>query len=202
MKNISILKTAYVNLKHNGLKKPKILIGKRSIVMINRDADIRISNNLSLGVAFSNKQKTLLNIKENGKLIVDSAIIANGSRISIDKDATLIIGKNTFINENTRIMASSKIEIGKNCNVSWDVNIIDSDRHDIFINNQKQTKTEPITIGNNVWIGSRTSILKGVRIGDGAIIGAGSIVVKDVPSNTMVAGVPAKIIKSNVSWEN
>lgn len=62
-------------------------------------------------------------------------------------------------------------------------------------------KTAPIQIGNHVWIGARAIILKGVTIGDGVVVAAGAVVTKDVPPNTLVGGVPAKIIKENISWE-
>ena len=61
---------------------------------------------------------------------------------------------------------------------------------------------KPIVIGKHVWIGTRTAILKGMNLSDGAIISVGAVVTKDVPANTMVAGVPAKVIKENVHWEN
>jgi acetyltransferase-like isoleucine patch superfamily enzyme len=60
--------------------------------------------------------------------------------------------------------------------------------------------TQPIIIGNHVWVGMNATILKGVTIGDGAIIAAGSIVTKDVKANTLVGGVPARILKENVEW--
>lgn len=62
-------------------------------------------------------------------------------------------------------------------------------------------KSAPIHIGNHVWIGARATILKGVTIGDGAVVAAGAVVNKDVPPNTLVGGVPARIIKENISWE-
>ena len=76
--------------------------------------------------------------------------------------------------------------------------IRDSDNHTIIGGKEK---TAPIKIGNHVWIGARATILKGVKIGDGAVVAAGAVVTRDVPPNTLVGGVPAKIIKENVSWE-
>lgn len=60
---------------------------------------------------------------------------------------------------------------------------------------------KPITIRNHVWLGENVMILKGVTIGEGAIVAASSLVLKDVPPHTLVAGSPAKVIKDNVSWK-
>ena len=62
-------------------------------------------------------------------------------------------------------------------------------------------RTSPIVIGNHVWIGRRAMIMKGVTIGDGAVVAAGAIVTKDVPPNCVVAGVPARVVKENIFWE-
>lgn len=75
--------------------------------------------------------------------------------------------------------------------ISWDVIIMDSDLHAV---DSKKIIHKPIRIENNVWIGCRSIILKGITIGEGAIIGAGSIVSKDVPSGAIVGGNPAQIL--------
>lgn len=77
--------------------------------------------------------------------------------------------------------------------------IRDSDNH--IIKEPGFMKTKPIIIGNHVWIGMNAIILKGVKIGDGAIVSAGAVVNRDIPENTLVGGVPAKIIKENICWE-
>lgn len=77
--------------------------------------------------------------------------------------------------------------------------IRDSDNHSIKKEGYKKTK--PIRIGNHVWIGLRATILKCVTIGDGAVIAAGAVVTKDVPPKSLVGGVPARVISTNVEWE-
>ncbi|MBP6872851.1 MAG: acyltransferase [Bacteroidales bacterium] len=76
--------------------------------------------------------------------------------------------------------------------------IRDSDNHNVLKEGYVQSK--PILIGDNVWIGMRAIILKGVTIGNGSIVAAGAVVTKDVPPNTVVGGVPARVIRENVSW--
>ena len=123
----------------------------------------------------------------------------------------LKIGSYCYLGINSRIWVSDEITIGNNVLISHDVNIIDSNSHEInaeeraksFINQCEKglpkekgnVKTAPIRIGNNVWISYNVCILKGISIGNGAIIACGSVVTKDVPENTMVAGNPAIVIK-------
>jgi len=76
--------------------------------------------------------------------------------------------------------------------------IIDDDLHSI---EGVQTSSSDIIIGNKVWIGANVQILKGVHIGNGAVIGAGSIVTQDIPEKCMAAGVPAKVVRENITWD-
>jgi acetyltransferase-like isoleucine patch superfamily enzyme len=80
-----------------------------------------------------------------------------------------------------------------------DVFIRDSDSH--LISGSDRSATEPIRIGDRVWIGARAVILKGVTIGDGAIVAAGAVVTRDVEAGTLVAGVPAKYVR-HATWEH
>jgi acetyltransferase-like isoleucine patch superfamily enzyme len=112
------------------------------------------------------------------------------------ENAKLILGGG-YINRNARIHCFEKIQIGHGVAISENVTMWDTDAHHIS-GNTKMTK--PITIGNEVYIGCNVTILKGVTIGDGAIIAACSLVNKDVPAGCMVGGSPAKVIKEGVSW--
>lgn len=121
----------------------------------------------------------------------------SGSRVSIEKNACLILGSG-FSNHNLNLSCFNKIEIGTNVIISDNVTIRDSDNH--YMSNKDTIITKPIKIGNNVWIGINCTILKGVNIGDGAVIAAGSLVNKDVPSRCLVGGVPSKILRENIDW--
>jgi len=114
------------------------------------------------------------------------------------KQAVLEIGDYTSIGDRTQIHCGESIKIGHNVLISWDVNILD---HDYHAPGGGRAVPRPIVIEDEVWIGVRCLILKGVKIGKGAIIGAGAVVTKNVPPYTFVAGNPARPIKKLPSWK-
>src|SRR5690606_2693827 len=129
--------------------------------------------------------------------IGDNAFIKEGARIcSCNEKAVITIGKNTSVGYHVFIFASEKIEIGNDCMIAPFVYLVDSDhgsKKGVNMNSQPN-ETGPIKIGNDVWIGTGAKILKGVSIGDGAIIAAGAVVKEDVPAYMIAGGIPAKII--------
>jgi len=141
-------------------------------------------------------------------IIKKNAAIKLGRKVQVYKGVKLsafgnenfseiIIGNNTSIGDRTEIHAGKKVEIGDRCNISWDVCIMDRDYHKF---NSPTEEIKPVKIGNDVWIGCNVLILKGVTIGDGAVIAAGSVVTKDVAPKTLVGGNPAKVIKEGIYW--
>jgi acetyltransferase-like isoleucine patch superfamily enzyme len=123
--------------------------------------------------------------------------LGSGVIISAGIDAEVVIGDNSYIGTHTIIIANKYIIIGKDCLISPFNYIIDSNHGispDELIRKQPYD-VEPIVIGNDVWIGIGCAILKGVEIGDGAVIGARAVVTKSVPAYSIAVGVPAKVIK-------
>ncbi len=136
---------------------------------------------------------------ENSKLIIKGLVRCGcGVQFAIRNDAILDIGGNVWINACSDILCNKYIKIGDDVEISWNVEIKDSDYHDVVRSGYEMSK--PIDIGKHVWIGSRANILKGVKIGEGAIVASGAVVNKDVPERCLVAGVPAKVVRQNVEW--
>lgn len=103
-------------------------------------------------------------------------------------------GKNVFLNSGCRFQDQGGITIGDYALIGHNV-VLATLNHDFDPANRGNMHPAPITIGKHVWIGANATVCPGVTIGDGAIVAAGSVVTRDVPENTLVGGVPAKIIR-------
>ncbi len=112
-----------------------------------------------------------------------------------EHDGEIIIGDYCLLTPGVRIASASKITIGKGCMFANSSYISDADWHGIYDRATPVGKTAPIVLKDNVWIGDRAIVGKGVTIGENSIVAAGAVVVKDVPANVVVGGNPAKIIK-------
>lgn len=123
-------------------------------------------------------------------------------------DASIRIGSRTFIGDSS-LVAASGIDVGDDVLISWGCTIVDHNSHSTRFSERREdvmawmsdkkdwthVKIQPVIIGNKAWVGFGANILKGVHIGEGAIIGAGSVVTKNVPAWTVVGGNPARVIR-------
>ena len=105
------------------------------------------------------------------------------------------IGEGTTINYGTSISAAAQVRIGRDCLIGTYVNIMDCTFHNME-DHAWELDGAPITIGDRVWLGNRCMIMKGVTIGDGAVVAGCSLVTRDVPAHSMVVGVPARVVKN------
>lgn len=112
-----------------------------------------------------------------------------------DFGKNITVGKNVFINACCHVQDQGGITLGDNCLVGHNV-VFATLNHGFAPEERQSMLPAPIVVGRNVWIGSNSTILQGVTIGDNSIIAAGSVVTKDVPANAIVAGVPARFIRS------
>jgi acetyltransferase-like isoleucine patch superfamily enzyme len=115
--------------------------------------------------------------------------------------ALISVGARTIIRQDCKIDATTAVTIGADCQISWGVQILDTDYHTVdYTPSKTSTKSAPVAIGDRVWVGTGVIILKGVTVGDFAVIGAGSVVTRDVPAHTLVAGNPARAIRVVDGW--
>jgi len=130
---------------------------------------------------------------------IDPTFRFNGVGIILYGDGEIILGANSYIGRYSSIQAykGCKVKIGNNCALSHFVMIYtcnalaDQD----FSKNHREIKTGDVIIEDNCWVGAKTFIREGVTIGENSVIGAGSVVVKDIPPHSIAVGVPAKVIK-------
>lgn len=153
------------------------------------------------GVAFGSR------IAIRARLTIRSragAQITIGDRCVLDNDMTiecsgnLVIGGRTIFGHHCTIAASELVQIGEDCLIAELVSIRDHDhafsRSDVPFREQGMVSA-PVRIGRNVWLGAKVTVTKGVTIGDNVVIGANAVVTKDIPSDSIAVGVPARVIR-------
>lgn len=153
---------------------------------------------LAIAAELNGQYRTLDEIREIfsrliGKPVDDEFRIFPPFTADFGKNIT--VGKNVFFNSGCRLQDQGGIRIDDNVLVGHNVVMATLD-HDFAPEKRSVLHCAPIVVGNDVWIGANATILKGVTIGDGAIVAAGAVVTKDVPARTIVGGVPAKVIKA------
>ena len=145
--------------------------------------------------------RSRLYIREGGRLTIEGYNqIGRGSLVWILEGGHVVIKGNSFTAGKSMIISKKSVEIGQNCSIAWGVTISDHDFHETFVKGELQPETKPVKICDGVWIGMNATILKGVTIGESAIVAAGSVVTRSVPPRAMVAGIPAKVIKRDVEF--
>lgn len=140
-------------------------------------------------------------VKNYGRLILGERLRLVGNitptELVVGRGGELEIGDGVFINHGVSIAASLRVTIGRSATIGPSVFITDNDFHRLEPERRNEApESRPVTIGENVWLGLRVIVLPGVTIGDHTVVGAGSIVTRDLPPRVLAAGVPARVIRS------
>lgn len=131
-----------------------------------------------------------------------TASFGQGCVISVGHNAVLDFGDQFRTPHRTEIQCFHSIKLGHDCLISWDCLLVDTDFHQLSRNSDNTNNDTSISIGNHVWIGCRSTILKGSDIPDGCVVGANSNVVSQFSlENSVLAGNPARNIKNGISWK-
>lgn len=173
------------------------------VVEIAKNAQLKIDGILKLGTKRLKKSKleTRLLVESEGLLQVHGSVyFGYGSDVEVFKGGKLILHDGFGTNINCTIICQELIDIGKNVKIGRNVTIRDNNGNH-YLNRQGYKNTRPVIIGEKVWLCEGCTIMPGVHIGDGAIIGAHAFVTSNVPANALVSGNPARIVDEDVLWK-
>ncbi len=139
-------------------------------------------------------------IVNEGRMLIASRVrirsIVATTELVAHAGGTLQIGESSFVNFGTSIAATERITIGRDCHIGPHCLVMDNAYHRLEPERRSETPpSEPISIGDNVWIGAKVVVLPGTTIGEGSVIGAGSVVSGEVPPRSLAAGVPCRVIR-------
>ena len=157
---------------------------------LSQDA-LRITANLN-GAYHTPEEITALFCELTGRAVDETFRLFPPFTSDCGKNIT--VGKNVFINAGCRFQDQGGITLSDGALIGHNV-VIATLNHDLSPETRGDLFPAPVHIGRNVWVGANATILPGVTVGDGAVVAAGAVVTKDVPANTVVAGVPARVIK-------
>lgn len=189
---------------HDDLNNMIILKGKvyssplMSILFSESNASVDISDNVNLC-------DSEIIIGKGSKLIIGANSVIKG-KINIGAFSKVVIGEGLSVTSNLylRAVEATSIFIGNDCLIASDVIIRTNDGHPIYDVKTKEriNMSRNVIIHDHVWIGDQVAILKGVTVHEGSIIAMRSLVTKDVPRCSVVAGVPATVIRDDTTWEH
>ena len=139
-------------------------------------------------------------VRNRGRMVIGERVqlvstIATLELVAND-GAELVIGPRSLVNFGCSLVAHDRVEIGADCHLGPYTMLSDNNYHRVEPDRRlERPPSEPIVVGDNVWIGARSMVMPGVTIGRDSCIGAGSIVTKDIPARTLAVGAPARVIR-------
>jgi acetyltransferase-like isoleucine patch superfamily enzyme len=199
--HVGICRSLYFTIRSGGglvvvLRGTRLRLGRGARIRVARGCRLLIGKSHVVGTPSS------VDIGRNARLTVHGrgrVSVGRGVRIFVGDGAHLEIGHETSISYDTVVTCYRHISMGPYCTISWNVNILDGNAHELIVGGVPRPRYKSVRIGTNVWIGTGVTILA-AAVGDDSVVGAGSVVVSDVPNQVVVAGNPARVIRKDISW--
>jgi len=187
------------------------LVNRKSIIVAPRHRVLGLKNinvesgRLGIGIrpfGFTDSRVTGL-VRVRGQLRFQGyASIGKGCRWDVGPRAVVTVGEGTYFSPDTLLVSSRAITVGAGCAISWGTQLLDDDYHTLESGGRVRPMSQPIVIGDHVWVGNNSMILKGARIPDGCVVAAYSVVTGQFDeANCILAGVPARVISRDVTWD-
>ncbi len=197
--SMNVFRTVLTRFRLGSLQFP-VNVYSDVFIYIHRTAKLSINTRLYLGPTWKNSRSypTEFRLLQDSQTNVDGPFaFATGCRVHVLKGALLNLGSG-YLNQHCSLECKASITIGRNVVIGPGTTIRDFDGHKISASRESPA---PIVIKDRVWIGEQALVLKGVTIGTGSVIAARAVVTRDVPPNSLVGGVPARILRTNISWQ-
>jgi acetyltransferase-like isoleucine patch superfamily enzyme len=165
------------------------------LALVNAQLRIRGRARVPLSVRLFGK----IRVSGQGETIFGESVTLSGRIVPLEflayEGARIAIGAHTFINYGTSMSAYASITVGRHCHLGHYTLILDNNEHDARFHGRLPA-SKPVVIEDHVWVGSRVTILPGVRVGEHTTIGAGSVVTKSVPPYSVAVGNPARVVRN------
>jgi len=175
--------------------RPKILSYHRNIIRLGKGARLIVGERVHLSTRGNTWPSSVyIELAENSILhFIGRASLRGEGRIVVCDGARIVIGNHCIVRERFWLSAHQEITIGDDTGIGQDTMILDSDVHPTIVNGREQPVQGPVHIGDRVLICAHCIILKGVTIGSDTVVGAGSLVTRDIPDHVLAFGRPARV---------
>jgi len=197
--HMSILRSLWLSARHRGW----FLIERRSRIKIGRRSKVAISRGSFFLVGFVHygATPTTIHLGRDATISIDGTVlIRKGARLFVHDGGHLEMHTGSGVADYTTVTCFDHIVFGEGSGTSWYCNVLDTNGHVFVVNGDRKPVTAPIVFEDNALVGSCSTVLPGVTLGEGSVVAAGSVVTKDVPPRCLAGGNPARVLSEDVQW--
>jgi acetyltransferase-like isoleucine patch superfamily enzyme len=197
--HLSIVRSLMLSARCRGwflvARRTRVKIGPRSKVVISRGSFFLV------GFVHFGATPTVIHLGRGATMSVEGTVlIRKGARLYVNDGARLEWGPGSGVADYTTVTCFDHIVFGEGSGTSWYCNVLDTNGHKVTVNGDPKPASAPIVFCKDALLGSYSSVLPGVTLGEGCLVATGSVVTKDVPPHSLVGGNPARVLSEDVQW--